>query len=49
MDQITHSVKLTKEEIKEIIHALDFTVGEGQELDNDVVFAIYQKLDNTLS
>lgn len=48
MDQTTHSVELTQEEILEIIHAMTFTEGEGQDGDPKVWGSIYEKLDNAL-
>lgn len=48
MDQITHSVKLTKEEIKEIIQAMSFTEREGQDGDPALWKSIYDKLDEAL-
>lgn len=40
-----HSVELTEEEIKELIHALVFTEGESQELDDKVWHSVLNKLD----
>lgn len=48
MDQTTHLVKLTTEEILEIIHAMTFTTAEGQDGDANIWDSIYEKLDKAL-
>lgn len=44
MDQTTHSVEFTEEEIVSLLHAMSFTEGEGQEGDNKVWYSAYKKL-----
>lgn len=43
-----HSVELTEEEIKEILHAMYFTENEGLNGDDEVWSSIYAKLDKAL-
>jgi hypothetical protein len=43
VDQITHSVELTNEELKEVLNALSFTASEGCDLGKIDIYALMDK------